>query len=222
VTARRRGRVLTPDFFARPTRAVTRDLLGAVLVHATVDGRWAGRIVETEAYIGETDPACHASRGLTKRTAPLYGPPGHAYVYFTYGMHHLVNAVTEREGFPAAVLIRALEPIDGVAAMHARRGANRDGSPIPEAGLCRGPGNVTRALGIGLELNMTPLVRPRRGEGLWVEAGEPVGDADVVWTPRIGIREGTDRLWRCYLSGSIAVSGPRSTPPRKARTGRRC
>ena len=120
---------LAVEFYARPTLEVARDLIGKVLVHRAADGVASGRIVETEAYIGETDPACHADKGRTPRNAPLYGPPGLAYVYVSYGLHHLLNAVTERDGFPSAVLIRALEPLEGVALM--RRGG------LAASGRCR-------------------------------------------------------------------------------------
>ena len=200
------GRALPRAFYDRPTLQVARDLLGTVLVHHSPDGLTSGRIVEAEAYIGESDPACHAAPGPTPRNAPLYGPPGRAYVYFNYGMHYLVNAVTERRGVPAAVLIRALEPIDGVALMHARRGRRRDGRDMAEWDLCRGPGNLTRAMGIGADLNMTRLTRGGRGSGrLWIEARSPE-TRPVVWTQRIGIRVGTERLWRCCVAGSPAVS----------------
>ncbi len=114
-----RSSTLPVDFYARSTLDVARDLIGKVLVHRGPDGTTTGRIVETEAYIGETDPACHAYKGRTPRNEPLYGPPGLAYVYVSYGLHHLLNAVTEHEGFPSAVLIRAVEPLDGVDRMHA-------------------------------------------------------------------------------------------------------
>src|SRR5262247_1563286 len=111
------GSGLPSSFYARPTLDVLEDLIGKVLVHEVRGRRAAGIIVEAEAYIGESDPACHAAPGPTKRNAPLYGPAGRAYVYFNYGMHYLVNAVTEAEGSPAAVLIRALEPVEGVEVM---------------------------------------------------------------------------------------------------------
>src|SRR5436190_22443186 len=121
-----RSSPLSRAFYDRETLTVAADLIGKVLVHRTKAGVAAGAIVETEAYIGESDPACHAAPGPTRRNEPLYGPPGVAYVYLNYGMHYLVNAVTEREGSPAAVLIRALEPKDGIALMRRRRGKPAD------------------------------------------------------------------------------------------------
>ncbi len=194
--------VLPRDFYNRPTLRVAADLLGKVLVHRTADGVAAGMIVEAEAYIGEDDPACHAAPGPTRRNAPLYGPPGIAYVYLNYGIHYLVNAVTEAEGQPAAVLIRALAPLDGLALMRRRRAP--DGRDIADADLCRGPGNLTKALGITLADNLLDLTSSR----LSIEdRGLPTGR--VSWGPRIGIRVATDRPWRCSLSGHPSVSGRR-------------
>ena len=208
---RRRGRPLPRAFYDRDTLAVARDLLGTLLVCRSADGVAAGVIVETEAYIGETDPACHAASGLTPRNAPLYGDPGLAYVYFTYGMHCLFNAVAERRGFPAAVLVRALEPVDGEALMRRRRGR----PSLPTHELCRGPGNLARALGITLADNRTDLTRaPARGAGLWIE-DRGIEIAEVAWSPRIGIRVGLDRVWRCFVKGSGAVSGRKSAASSK-------
>jgi DNA-3-methyladenine glycosylase len=197
--------ILKQDFYARPTLEVAHDLLGKVLVHRTEEGRAAGRIVEVEAYIGEDDPACHAAPGPTVRNRPLYGPPGVAYVYLNYGLHYLINAVTEPAGSPAAVLIRALDPVDGLALMRKRRSRARwrKGKPVPrDHELCRGPGNLTAALGITLAQNRTALTRrPLTIEDDGFVAG------DVRWTPRIGIQVGTERPWRCILSDSPAVSG---------------
>ena len=159
-------------------------------------------IVETEAYIGEDDPACHAAPGPTRRNEPLYGPPGIAYVYLNYGVHYLVNAVTESEGSPAAVLIRALEPVDGIELMATRR--SPDGRRIDPVDLCRGPGNLTRALGITLDHNRLDLTR----SDLYIE-DRGVRRGRVSWGPRIGIRVAVDRPWRCWLSRNHSVSGPR-------------
>jgi DNA-3-methyladenine glycosylase len=200
--------ILKREFYARPTLEVARDLLGKVLRHRTPDGVAAGRIVEVEAYIGEDDPACHAAPGPTLRNAPLYGPPGVAYVYLNYGLHHLVNAVTEPVGHPAAVLIRALEPLDGLALMRERRGRVRwrQGKPLPaDHELCRGPGNLSIALGISLAENMRPLTR---GRLVIEDAGETV--RDVIWGPRIGIRVGIERPWRATVAGSRSVSAQRA------------
>jgi DNA-3-methyladenine glycosylase len=198
-----RSRPLPVAFFARPTLVVARDLLGAVLVHDTAEGTVSARIVEVEAYIGEADPGCHAAAGPTARNAPLYGAPGVAYVYLNYGVHCLLNAVTEAEGRPAAVLIRAAEPLDGLALMRARR-AGRDGVAPADAALCRGPGNLSRAFGIGLADNRRPLT----GGSLTVHAGLPA--AHARWTRRIGLSKGGDRYWRCAVPGHPAVSGARA------------
>jgi DNA-3-methyladenine glycosylase len=194
--------ILPREFYDRPTLTVARELLGKVLVHRTSGGTAAGMIVETEAYIGEDDPACHAAPGPTQRNKPLYGPPGVAYVYLNYGIHYLVNAVTEGDGDPAAVLIRALEPVDGIRLMEKRRAPQ--GGHIAPMDLCRGPGNLTRALGITLADNLLDLT----GERLSIEDRGLVV-CDVSWGPRIGIRVGVDKPWRCWVTGHACVSGPR-------------
>jgi len=196
--------VLSREFYERPTLDVARALIGKVLVHETAAGLASGVIVEAEAYIGESDPACHAAPGPTARNAPLYGPPGMAYVYLNYGVHYLVNAVTESEGSPAAVLIRALEPVDGEALMRRRRarGTGRTARDFTAAELCRGPGNLTRALGITLRHNLSDLT----ASALRIE-DRGLGVRDVAWTPRIGINVGVESEWRCVAVGSDALSG---------------
>jgi DNA-3-methyladenine glycosylase len=195
--------ILPRAFYARPTLEVAQDLIGKVLVHDTRTGLTSGVIVEVEAYIGESDPACHAAPGPTLRNAPLYGVPGMAYVYLNYGIHYLVNAVTEPEGSPAAVLIRALEPVDGEALMRRRRA--RDSHTAPSAlvkdDLCRGPGNLTRALGISLADNRRDLTSgPLRIE----DRGLP--PRTIAWTRRIGISAGVEAEWRVFAVDSAAVT----------------
>ena len=198
-------------FYERPTLDVARDLIGKVLVHRRRDIVTSGVIVEVEAYIGESDPACHAAPGPTRRNAPLYEAPGFSYVYLNYGIHHLVNVVTEREGAPAAVLIRALVPLEGLAAMRRRRRRRRRrGRPVAEHELCRGPGNLTTAMGITLRENRVDLL----GERLYIEELRASSQAPAIhriaWGPRIGISVGTDRPWRAYVEGHPAVSGVRA------------
>jgi DNA-3-methyladenine glycosylase len=195
-----RRKTLPRSFYNRPTLTVAEDLLGKVLVHRTAEGVTSGMIVETEAYIGEDDPACHAAPGPTRRNAPLYGPPGMAYVYLNYGIHYLVNAVTEADGHPAAVLIRALAPLEGLRLMRKRRAP--DGRDIADSDLCRGPGNLTRALGITLADNLLDLTTSR----LSVEDRGLVAGT-VYFGPRIGIRVAVDRPWRYWVAGNPAVSG---------------
>jgi DNA-3-methyladenine glycosylase len=154
---------------------VARNLLGARLVRVLDGQRLAGIIIEAEAYIGEEDLGCHAKSGKTKRNAVMYGSPGHAYVYFAYGNHWMLNAVTEREGFPAAVLLRAIQPVEGVEIMLQRRNG-RD---------TLGPGKLAQALGIDGALNGADLCT--RDAGLWIEAGEPVRDEEVITGPRVGL-----------------------------------
>jgi len=150
---------------------------------------WVGRIVEVEAYIGEDDPACHAFHGLTPRTRVMYGAPGHAYIYFTYGMYFMLNVVTEKEGFPAAVLIRAVEPLSGF-----REGEGRPAS---------GPGKLCRAMEIDKSLNGISFLSKKLGI---VQAPGRKKDLDIRWSPRIGISSGKDKLWRAYLFGNPYVS----------------
>jgi len=197
-----RRRVLPHSFYARPTLKVAEDLLGKVLVHRAREGIAAGVIVETEAYVGEDDPACHASFGRTARSEPLFGPPGFAYVYLNYGIHYLMNAVTEADGYPGAVLIRALEPLDGIDLMKKRRAP--DGRDVDVQALCRGPGNLTKALGITtkdnrLDLSASKLTIEDRG----ISVGE------VASGPRIGIRVAVERPWRYWVEGHRAVSAHR-------------
>ncbi len=207
--ARSRGNRLPRAFYDRPTLDVARDLLGKVLVHTRRGSVTSGAIVEVEAYIGESDPACHAAPGPTTRNAPLYGPPGYAYVYLNYGLHYLVNVVTEAQGSPAAILIRALDPLDGVETMQRRRRRPAKGRrPLDVAlathDLCRGPGNLTMAMGITLAENRVDLL----GERLWIEDRRLVVDA-IRWGPRIGIRVGTEHPWRATIADHAAVSATR-------------
>ncbi len=163
------------NFYTRPTLTVARELIGARLVRILDGVRVAGMIVETEAYVGESDLGCHAKAGKTPRTTVMYGRAGIAYVYFTYGMHWLLNAVTEAEGFPAAVLIRGILPVEGVELMSARRNG-RD---------FNGPAKLTQAMGIGRDENGLDLTETSRG--LWIEPGEAIPDESVTIGPRVGL-----------------------------------
>ncbi len=190
-------------FYDRPVVEVAADMVGCVLRH----GATAGRIVETEAY-HETEPACHAHTGLTARTRVLFGPPGRAYVYRSYGVHALLNAVTEANGVGAAVLIRALEPLTGLDVMRERRGLER------ERDLCSGPGKLTQALGIGLGLDGSALDGP-----IEVLPPDGVSAPTVVSGTRIGITRAVELPWRFCDASSSCVSSPR--PPAMRRTRRR-
>jgi DNA-3-methyladenine glycosylase len=195
---------LERDYYERDTLEVAPDLLGCTLVHDGPDGVTSGRIVEVEAYQGEDDPACHAAAGLTGRTEPLYGRPGHAYIYLIYGMDYCLNAVTRAEGLPSAVLIRALEPLEGLDRMRSRRAARaRRRTPVVDRDLANGPGKLCDALGLTLEHNRVDLT----GDTLWIEAG--TGPAEIAWSPRVGIKVGTDRVWRCFDAKSPYVSRSR-------------
>jgi DNA-3-methyladenine glycosylase len=188
-------RALAADFYERPVLEVARELIGCVVEHEGV----AGVIVETEAY-HDSEPACHAFVGLTPRTRTLFGPPGRAYVYRSYGIHALLNAVCEPSGVGAAVLIRALQPLSGIAQMCVRRRSER----VEE--LCSGPGKLTQALGIELvhndgDLRTGPVrIQPRRGRWL---------DPPIVAGPRIGITKAAELPWRFGVPGNPHVSRPR-------------
>ncbi len=185
---------LPRDFYLQPTLDVARSLLGKILVHRTPRGIIAGRIVETEAYTSD-DPACHACNGMTKRNAMMFGAPGHAYVYFTYGMYHCFNAVTAPEGVGEAVLVRAVEPLEGIESMEENRGTE------VLTNLCSGPGKLCMAFGLdrrhnGLDLTGSDLVI--------VDDGCQPGD--IATATRIGIRQGVDLPWRFYITGNPHVS----------------
>lgn len=195
---RSRGtRALPRSFYDRDTAIVARELLGAILECESPEGTTAGRIVETEAYLGEHDPACHAAAGLTSRTTPLYGAPGTAYVYFIYGRYWCVNAVTRATGLPSAVLIRAVEPLAGIEHMRARRPRART-----EHELTNGPAKLCLAMAIDGRHNGISLLRPP----LVIRAGDPVADRDVVVTPRIGITKAAEWPLRWLVRGSPFVS----------------
>lgn len=195
---------LPKSFFARDTEIVARDLLGAVLECRTADGLASGRIVETEAYVGEHDLACHAAAGRTARTAPLYGAPGIAYVYFIYGMHWCVNAVTRPLDEPSAVLIRALEPLAGIELMRKRRPAARR-----DIDLTNGPGKLCQALGITGAHNWHPLQRAP----LRILTGSRITDREVNRTPRIGITQCVDWPLRWVIAGNPFVSRGKFAAP---------
>jgi DNA-3-methyladenine glycosylase len=192
------GRPLPAAFYDRATEVVARELLGAVLEHRTPAGTLRGRIVETEAYTGPEDPACHAAAGITPRTRILYGPPGHAYVYFVYGMHWCFNAVTREEGHGSAVLVRALEPVAGLPLMRRRRRVQRD------LDLTSGPARLCDAFGVTGQQNG---VRLDRGP-LRILRGDDVPDDDVAITPRVGIRKAVEWPLRFLVRGNPYVSRP--------------
>jgi DNA-3-methyladenine glycosylase len=200
-----RGKILPREFYDRETELVARDMLGTVLECETEDGIASGIIVETEAYLGEHDLACHASVGRTARTEHLYGPPGISYVYFIYGMYWCFNAVTRERGQGSAVLIRAVSPVDGIALMRRRRPkVKRDRD------LTNGPGKLCRAMGIvgsmsGASLRKGPVV---------IRSGDDVPDRDVVVTPRIGITRAADWPLRFFVRDDPYVSPTPASFPR--------
>lgn len=193
----RLGPPLPRSFYDRDTELVSRELLGAMLRCVTPEGVASGRIVETEAYLGEHDAACHAAAGETDRTRWLYGPPGVAYVYFIYGAHWCFNAVTRRAGLPSAVLVRALEPVEGVELMRERRR-----HPRRDHDLTNGPGKLCAALGITGAMNGWRLYDSH----LTIRRGEPVPDGDVLVSARIGITRAAEWPLRWYVKDSPWVS----------------
>ena len=185
--------ILPRNFYNRPTLKVARQLIGARLVRVSNGKKLVGLITETEAYISQDDLACHAKSGLTERTRVMFGPPGHAYVYFTYGHHWMLNVVTEQDGFPAAVLIRAIQPLEGATTMARRR----------SGGDTFGPGKLTQALGITKRENGADLTR--RTSGLWIETGQTVPDSAVTIGPRVGLNNTPEpwlsKPWRFLVKG---------------------
>lgn len=227
---------LPRSFYARSALKVARELLGCVLARRLPDGTiLRGRIVETEAYVGEEDKACHARAGRTARTDPLYGPPGIAYVYFTYGMHYMLNAVAEPEGRPAAVLIRAAEPLEGIEHMTRARGAATRTALKRLAAVrhvAAGPARLTQAFAIDLRDNRADLCGPE----IWIEPGEPVAEREIGTSARIGCQTAAppwDTIpWRFYVAenphvtpgtprhaGTVVRSGASRTPaPKRSKT----
>ena len=201
VESARRARQAPPlprEFYDRPTEIVARDLLGAVLECRTREGVASGRIVETEAYLGEDDLACHAAVGRTARSDPLYGAPGIAYVYFIYGMYWCFNAVTRAEGEPSAVLVRALEPLKGIRLMRERRSLRSQ----RDVDLTNGPGKLCLALGITGQHNRHPLDRPP----LLIRRGSDVPREAVIVSPRVGISRSADWPLRWFIADNPYVS----------------
>jgi DNA-3-methyladenine glycosylase len=203
----RAGRALPPSFYDRPTEMVARELLGAVLECETEAGVASGRIVETEAYLGPDDPACHAVAGRTERTWHLHGPPGIAYVYFIYGAHWCFNAVTREEGHGSAVLVRALDPLAGIDLMRERRGGVKD------AQLTNGPGKLCQALGIDAAMNGLRLDR----RPLRILPGATMAENEVETTARIGISKAADWPLRYLVRGNPNVSSGKPGVVKKRR-----
>jgi DNA-3-methyladenine glycosylase len=188
--------ILSRDFFRRDTVKVAEEMLGSSLVRVRGRTVMVGRIVEVEAYRGSDDPASHAFRGMTARNEPMFGEPGHAYVYFTYGNHYCLNVTTQGSGTAGAVLIRALEPLEGLVSMRRLR------PNVTDIELTNGPGKLTKAFGIDKALNKIDMTKIGP---LFIARGSE-RDFSIAQSTRIGIREGTDRLWRFYIADCPYVS----------------
>ncbi len=193
-------KMLSCEFYQKPTLGVAKKLLGKKIVRLSGSILYQAMIVETEAYIGQNDSACHASKGLTPRTEVMFGEAGHAYIYYVYGMHYMLNIVTEKKGFPAAVLIRAAEPLENQSAMI----ANRNGQ-IKH--IADGPARLCQALQIDKSLNAVDLTL---GQALWLEDYKTIVTKDIIARPRVGINYAKDKdreaLWRFYLRNNGHVS----------------
>jgi DNA-3-methyladenine glycosylase len=189
--------ILNEDFYQGNTVDIARSLLGTIFVHFSPEGLTSGIIVETEAYLSQDDPACHAARGKTKRNAVMFGPPARAYVYFIYGNHYCFNVVTNREGIGEAVLIRALEPMEGLGLMQERRGGGQK-----KINLTSGPGKLCQAMGISRKHNGISLLE----YPLYIAAGIALEDSSIGVSGRIGLNQGQDKQWRFFIKGNPFVS----------------
>jgi len=189
------------SFYNRPVLHVAKDLLGKILLRKQNGKILSGKIVETEAYHETNDPSCHAHRGKTRRNAVMFGPPGHLYVYFTYGMHYCMNVVAEAEGIAAAVLIRALEPLSGIELMKSRRDEK-----FKEKDLCNGPAKLCQAFAITTKENGISLLENK----IWIADSELVSSKQIAVSPRIGISSGQELPWRFYLKDNHFVSGKKN------------
>ena len=189
-------RILTRSFYQRDTVKVAPDLIGKHLVRVSVNGEMVAKIVEVEAYRGRDDPASHAFRGLTPRNAPMFGDPGHAYIYFTYGNHYCLNITTQKAGSPGAVLLRAVEPIEGIRLMKHFR------PNVGDTELTSGPGKLTKALAIDKTLNEQDMTK----EGPLFVTDPGRSESEIYQSTRIGISDGQEKRWRFYVNGNPYVS----------------
>jgi DNA-3-methyladenine glycosylase len=206
--------LISRDFFARPSVLVAPDLVGCVLEHQTAAGLVAVELTEVEAYAGEADPASHAYHGRTRRNAVMYGPPGHAYVYFTYGMHFCVNLVCLPEGSASAVLLRAGTVIEGQDLARTRRA--KSAAAVAPRDLARGPARLCQALGIDRSLDGADVCAaglPLRIR--WPDAGSTDRSAKIISGPRVGIAQAAEVPWRFWLDGEPSVSAYRAHVPRQ-------